>query len=224
MLEKNTKKIQARVKRGRGIAKDLNSTIVEMFANGDHFELGVTLRKAMLISSLLTNSEAWYGLKVSEIESLESVDEQYMRGLLNANRMTNKALLYLELGVVPIRYIIKARRLNFLHYILSQKEESLIKQVFNEQWKTSSKNDWTEQIKQDIKDLNINKGLEDIKGMTKTKFKELVKEKTELEALKYLKSKIKTKGEEIAYNILEMQDYLRPETKLKLHEKSIHLK
>ena len=37
MLEKNTKKIQARVKRGRGIAKDLNATIVSIFANSDNF-------------------------------------------------------------------------------------------------------------------------------------------------------------------------------------------
>ena len=139
-----------------------------------------------------------------------------MRGLLNANRMTNNALLYLELGVVPIRYIIKAKILNFLHYILSQKEES---KVFNEQLKTSSKNDWTEPIKKDIKHLNINKKIEEIQHMTKSMFKELVKRQTEKEALKYLKSKVKKKGEEIEYKILELQEYLRPETKLKLHDK-----
>ena len=85
-----------------------------MFANNEHFKLGVTLRNVILIISLLANSEAWYELKMSEIKSLEKVDDQFLRGIVKGHRMTPQSLLYLELGVLPRRYIIKSRRLNSL--------------------------------------------------------------------------------------------------------------
>ena len=79
-----------------------------------------------------------------------------LRGILNAPRMTPKALLYLELGVLPIRYVIKSRRLMFLHYILNQNEESLMKKFFNGQIENSTKTDWTSQIKKDLTELEQN--------------------------------------------------------------------
>ena len=84
-----------------------------MLAGAQHHELGVTLRNAMLISSLLTNSELWYNVTRANIETLEKVDENMLRGILKAPRMSPRALLYLELGCLPIRYIIKSRRLMF---------------------------------------------------------------------------------------------------------------
>ena len=191
---KNLKNIKARENRGRGISKDLLATLVEMFVGGEHHELGVTLRNAMLISSLLTNCESWYNVTIANIVTLEKVDEQMLRGILNAPRMTPKALVYLELGCLPIRYIIKSRRLMFLHYILSQSEESLLKKFFNAQMENSNKTDWTYQVQKDIKELEICLEIEDIKSMSKNKFKSHINKKIECAALKYLKSMIKTKG------------------------------
>ena len=39
---------------------------------------------------------------------------------------TPKEMVYLELGLIPLREIIKQRRLNFLHYILTQDEATII--------------------------------------------------------------------------------------------------
>ena len=79
---------------------------------------------------MLNNAETWYNLTTVNIVNLEKVDEQMLRGILSAHRMTPRALLYLELGCLPVRYIIKSKRLMFLHYILSQTEDSLIKMFF----------------------------------------------------------------------------------------------
>ena len=68
--------------------------------------------------------DGWKEMVVKHIETWGNWNKGYLwrwRCATNANRMTNKALLYLENEVVPIRYIIKAKILNFLHYILSQK-------------------------------------------------------------------------------------------------------
>ena len=83
-----------------------------------HFEIAVVLQNALLISSVLSNSEVWYGLTKHDRELLEQVDEMWMRNLFSCSRNVSKDILYLELGLIPIPYIIKARRQMFLHHIL----------------------------------------------------------------------------------------------------------
>ena len=55
---------------------------------------------------------------------------------------TPKEMLYLEMGVVPIRFIIKMRRLNFPQYMLKEDEDSLVHSVLKAQLKTPSPGDW----------------------------------------------------------------------------------
>ena len=78
----------------------------------------MTLRESLLISSWLTNSELWYNLTLSDIRELESVDEVLLRKVLECPMSTAEEMLYLELGVIHIRFHIMIRRLNFLQYIL----------------------------------------------------------------------------------------------------------
>ena len=216
---KNDKNIRARENKGWGIAKDLIATLVEMLAGTNHHTTGVTFRNTILISTMLNNAETWYNLTTVNIVNLEKVDEQMLRGILSAHRMTPRALLYLELGCLPVRYIIKSKRLMFLHYILSHREESLIKMFFNAQIEQSKNTDWTSQVQKDIKELKINLSFEDIKAMSKNMFRNHIKKKIEIEAVIYLKSQIKSKGKEIKYTKIEMQDYLTPESKLTVIEK-----
>ena len=152
---------------------------MEILAGGEHHQTGVTLRNAILISSLLTNAESWYNLTLANIVVLEKVDEQMLRGILNAHRMTPRALLYLELGCLPVRFIIKSKRLMFLHYILSQPEESLMKKFFNAQLENSGKTDWTFQVAKDMEELEIKSTMEEIKLMSKNMFKEYIRKKVE---------------------------------------------
>ena len=107
----------------------------------------------------------------------------------------------------------------FLHYILSQPKESLMKKFFNAQLENSSKTDWTFQVKNYMKELEINLTMEEIHCMSKNMFKEYIRKKIESGALKYLKSQIKSKGKEIEYKEIEMQEYLKPESKLSIKEK-----
>ena len=61
----------------------------------------------MFINGIVTNAEVWYGASDTLIEDLEEVDELLLRKILNGHSKTPKEALYLETGVVPIRYIIK---------------------------------------------------------------------------------------------------------------------
>ena len=106
-------------------------------------------------------------------------------------------------------------------YPLSKRRKSYEKN-FNAQLKNSSKRDWTEQVKRDLKELNIHMSFEEIKSMSKNSFKKYVKNKIEIEALKYLKSKIKSIGKELKYKNIEMSEYLKADNNLTLKEKYLN--
>ena len=61
---------------------------------------------------------------------LEQVDEMWMRNLFECLRNVAKDLLYLELGPLPISYLIKARRQMYLHHILQQKRRLIFVSIF----------------------------------------------------------------------------------------------
>ena len=150
-------------------------------------------RSTYLISSLLTNSEAWYDLNQSDVEILESVDENF-----------------LELGVIPIIYIIQERRLNFLWYILHEDEESLINMVLKSQLKNPVHGDWSKSCLKSLEDLEIDLSIEEIERMKEDNFRSMVRKKTEDSALKYL-NKMKGKHSkvmDISHTSLDMQPYL----------------
>ena len=84
-----------------------------------------------------------------------------MRKVLECPSKTPIHLMYLELGWLPLRFIIQSRRLNFLKYIFDQGETSLIKQVFNEQKIKPKKYDWVRSVENDLKKLKINLSYEE---------------------------------------------------------------
>ena len=187
----------------------LESTVFGPF----QFEVALILRASLLLNGILTNSEAWYGLKTADFENLEQIDEQLLRRILEVGSGCPKEMLYLETGSIPIRFIITYRRLMFLHYILSEDQDSLIYRCYRAQRKNPSRNDWSVTVENDLEDLGITLTNEEIKSMKKEKFGNLVKKAIEEKTLNHLtKIKLKhTKVMHIVHESLCMQEYLRPE-------------
>ena len=94
-----------------------------------------------------------------------------MRKFLEAPSDTPNCMLYLQLGCIPIRFLVKQRRLMFLHYFLQQ--DTLLFKVLNSQIEESVKGDWIEQIYTDIEEVGIIWSLEEIQRlyMTSLNFK-----------------------------------------------------
>ena len=67
----------------------------------------------LLVSSMLCNAEAWYNTTNEDIKILEKIDEQLLRKILKAPSKTPKEMLFLELGCVPLRLILRSKRMNF---------------------------------------------------------------------------------------------------------------
>ena len=108
---KNLKTIAARKSTGLGIVTQILLMLDEVSFGEHFFEIALMLREAMLINGLLFNSEIWYGLSKNNISELEGIDKLLLRKLLNTHSKTPIESLYLELGVLPLKYIIKSHRL-----------------------------------------------------------------------------------------------------------------
>ena len=102
--------MKARVAKGKGIVSRI-LTILEGIPFGEfYFEIAVILRNALLVSSMLCNSEAWYNVSKSEMDLLETVDNQFLRSVLKAPKSTPKEMLFLELGCIPFKELIRKRK------------------------------------------------------------------------------------------------------------------
>ena len=107
---KNTHNIEQLRNKGIGIQNNIIEMLERMPGGEFHFQIAVILRNSLLISSILSNSEVWYGLTKEEAKQLEQVDEMLIRNLFDLSRNVPRDLLYLELGLVPISFIIKGRK------------------------------------------------------------------------------------------------------------------
>ena len=207
----NTKTVKDRKAKGQGVVNKILSILEETCFGPFFFECAVILRNSLLISSVLTNSEAWYGLTKIDVETLESVDEQLLRRIFEVPFSCPKEMIYLETGCLPISSIIFTRRILFLHYILHEDENSLMYRFLQSQLASPVKGDWVIDVMKNIEELGIKESLEEIKSMSIFKFRRIVvkavRQKTfkDLNNLKNSHNKVK----HIEYEKFEMQKYLK---------------
>ena len=165
------------------------------------------------MNGILYNSEAWHCLTETQIKQFQIIDNILLRKLFNAHSKTSKTFLHLETGTMPIRYIIASRRLNYLHNILSRKEDDLILRMFNAQSESPLEGDFVKLIQKDFELINesYNKSL--VKSMNKKHFKKWVKLKIKKAAFNALnedkESDRNKKIQSIKYKKLKMQSYLK---------------
>ena len=181
-----------------------------------YFKTAVILRDALLVSSLLSNSEAWYNISKENMNQLEAIDLLLLRQILNAPHSTPKEMIYLELGCIPLKDMIKQRRINVLHYILHENTNSLIHKVLIAQLQNPTSKDWGTTVIKDIRDLNLNVTIADISNIPRTMFKNTIRESIRsysFNNLQIIKEK-HTKVNHINHTQLQMQNYLMPNAEI----------
>ena len=149
-----------------------------------------------------------------EYEQLEAVDEMFMKNLFHCSSGVPAELLYLELGLWPIRHIVMKRRCLYLHHILQQREDSLISSFFLSQMMNPRQGDWVSQVLNDLNSLKIKDEVEQIGTMKKEKFSSLINVKIQDLAFNWLLKKKEArisenaKGKDLKYTQFEMAEYL----------------
>ena len=97
-----------------------------------------------------------------------------MKKSLKCHSKTPKEALYLETGLLPLKYVAMQRRLMYLHNILSKSESELIRKVYEVQKSLRTKNDWYELVLEDKNKLGLSLTDNEISTMSKAKFKTIV--------------------------------------------------
>ena len=110
-------------------------SILENISLGEHYiKIAFLLRESLFLNGILYSSEAWYGVKESEIIELENVDNMLLRNIFEVPKSAPIVSLYSESGCVRIRNILKARRLNFLHHLMKLDQEEMLYKFLKSQW------------------------------------------------------------------------------------------
>ena len=153
----NTKSMKMKVNKAIGVRKMITTLIKHL---GKYtIESGIIYFKSLLRGSLLYATESMVNLKENDVKLLERAEEATLRDLLGTEFSAPRHLLYLELGILPARFVIKQRKIKHLKHITMQDENSLMKKVFNAQIKYPSKGDWTSEVTHILEELNVDKTL-----------------------------------------------------------------
>ena len=208
---KHTKNINLRRSKGIGISNEIVAILDEMCLGPYYFIVAVILRQALLISVLLFNSETWLRLTKENMKMLESIDLMLLRKLLKTPISTPKVSLYLETGCLPLRYVVKRKRIMYLHHILTRDPEALISRVFWAQVQDTTKGDWCQVVREDLDNLGLKElSFVEIGNMSKNALKDIVSKRTRFLALNELleEKSCLSKVAHMKYDKLEIQPYL----------------
>ena len=213
--------IQERQNKGTGYVNQIVSMLREVSFGYHFFNMAMLFRTTMLINGMLCSSEALYGITTAHLEQLESCDTMLFKSLFQSPCTTPIAAYFLETGAVPIRFLIKGRRLMYLWTILQKSDDELVRKVFNAQKLFPVKDDFIHQIEKDLEDIGMEFDEEMIKKMKKTSFRELIREKIKTASHSYLlqKKESLSKLDNLSSNY-SMKDYLKT-NKLSTQEKQL---
>ena len=179
---------------------------------GDHrVEVGLLLRKAILVNSLLFTAETWSGVKKADLARIEQVDQSLLESLVSCHSKTPKEFAHLELETLKLRHILTQNRLLYHHHIITQNENETIRKIYEKQKTTPTKGDWFELLKEDFKFIEQEMDDEKIKSITKEQYKKQVKQWVRKAAFKFfIKEKEgHKKVQNIVYEDFAIQPYLK---------------
>ena len=179
---------------------------------GKHtYKAAKLMRETMLLGGMLNNSESWINISQKDIKNLEKPDIMLQRKLLSESGNPSICFMNLELGILPVKYVLIKKRLAFLHYILNESMESLISKVFSALKEDCRRGDFVYQTNQDREKLNIILSNEEIKNISYLKWKDYINMKVKLAALDELnlENSTKEKTKNILFNKLEMRKYIQ---------------
>ena len=211
-LTKNAKHAQTISKRrakGFGIIADITQILEAIGDSTKRVKVGLQLRQAWFVNALLVNMEVWHNVLQKDIEVITQLDNYLMRKILKAHSKVPTELLYLETGTIPVEYVIKSRRINYLHTILRRDKKELIARVYNVQKENPSKGDWSSIIKNDMETIGLKMSENEIAEIGQTRFKTVVKKLVRNASFKHLQEKKEkhTKIKNIEYKEFKLQNY-----------------
>ena len=145
---KNEKNLKDKTNKSVGNVNKIITTLQERPFGIYNFKAAMLMRDGILMSALLNNAETWNNITKKNTLNLEKPDTMLQQKLFDIK--SSKVFYYLDLGILPAKYVIMKKRLKFLKYILDEPMETMIRKVFEEQRKETQKGDFINQVSDDF--------------------------------------------------------------------------
>ena len=111
----------------------------------------------------------------NDYETLKSLQLNYLRGIMELPKGASIAALYLELGILPIKYEIEMRQILYLKKVLGKKPDDPVLLAYKEMLKFDSEDNWANNLLGLRKLYNLPLNDENVKKMKTEDWKLLVK-------------------------------------------------
>ena len=138
----NKANIKQRTNKTHGNVNKFVTTVNEIPYERHLFKAVNLMKESILLGGLLTNVEGLINIVKKDTDDLEKPDTILLKQILSTTGNICKVFMQLEMGVMPIKFVIMQKRMNFLNYTLNEKMDSMIRQVYNALKEDSRKGDF----------------------------------------------------------------------------------
>ncbi len=204
----NIDMINERVKNGIGAIASTLSICNEVTMGISFVEAALTMHEAVVIATLISDSQAWTNLAQKDIKRLQAVQLRHLKRIVRAPSSTCNAFLFLEMGVLPVVYFIHIRQLSFLHHIINLDDNDPVNAQYHAQLLLPYERNWANESTRLLKLYELDKNS--IPDISKEVWKLSVKKAVMARAFTMLRSECasKSKTKSISYERMQCQQYL----------------
>ena len=207
---RNSELVKDRLKRGLKVILKIEAIMSEVQFGKHTIIVSLLLYKALFLSSILFNSQAWRNFTKKDFSELQTLQLRLLKKLVSAPSSISSSFLFLELGILPIKFEIHKRQLTFLHHIVNLTADDPEKMLYENMKRLPFEANWLSDVLKLAAQYSINIEEQRLKSISKDTFKSRVKSAINEYAFNELKAECITqsKTKNLIYNMFEMQPYL----------------
>ena len=142
----NNDLIESRVKTGKQRFRIIQAFCKEIALGNYEIQIMLQLYESIFLSTVLFNCQSWTNLRNTHIESLQTLQKEYLKQTMCVPYSTPNKGTLLELGILPIYDVINCRKLLFLHHILNLMEDDPVLKLYKEQNKLPFEKNWVNEV------------------------------------------------------------------------------
>ena len=150
---------------------------------GNRCEIGLLLRKSILVNSMLFSMEVMSGIREKDLVRMEQVDSAMLRSLTKGHCKAPSIFAYLETGSLKLRHILMIKRLMFHKHLLHCDPNETLRKIYEKQKSDVTPGDWYQSLLINFKLINEELDEGKIMMFSKQDYKKMIEEKVKIEYL-----------------------------------------
>ena len=207
----NNKLISQKLCKGKAAMVSILALCNEVSFGTHYVTTGILLYKTVFMQSTLFNSESWTRLTQTDTDDLQTLQLKTLKRITHVADITTNSFMFLELGILPIKYELHKRKLIFLHHIINlDRVEDPVGKIFEQQdLFLPYERNWTNEVKELIRNYGLD--TSNIQEITREKWKHIVTSKVSTKAFHDLTTECMSmkKTKNLEYTSFQPQEYIK---------------